>query len=165
MLLRKPLQESLYVLEAVIADRADFAQKLTEDPIKLWSQGIGGHEAHANNIQKVLEAVGENDRFDPHYLAQLRYDKNAEDGFDRICNKAMHLFTRHKSIKTEQMNINFIFSNWDGKQTEWSYIYSRLPYLLVYMHSIVEYVCESIAPTPPLCLNDVKRRISAQVLL
>jgi hypothetical protein len=44
MLLRKPLQESLYVLEAVIADRTEFAQKLTEDPIELWSQGIGGRE-------------------------------------------------------------------------------------------------------------------------
>jgi hypothetical protein len=165
VLLRKPLQESLYVLEAVIADRAGFAQKLTEDPIKLWSQGIGGREAHARNIQKVLDAVGENDRFDAAYLAQLRYDKNAADGFDGICNTAMHLFTGHKSIKTQRMNINFIFSNWDSKLTQWSYIYSRLPYLLVYMHSIVEHVCQGIAPTSPAYLDDMKRRISAQVLL
>jgi hypothetical protein len=165
MLLRKPLQESLYVLEAVIADRAEFAQKLTEDPIKLWSQGIGGREAHARNIQKVLDAVGESDRFDAAYLAQLRYDKSAEDGFDGICNKAMHLFTDHKAIKTERMNINFIFSNWDSKLTQWSYIYSRLPYLLVYMHSIVEHVCKGLAPTSPAYLDDMRRRISALVLL
>jgi hypothetical protein len=165
MLLRKPLQESLYVLEAVIADRSDFAQKLTEDPIKLWSQGIGGREAHARNIQKVLDTVGESDRFDPSYLAQLRYDKSAEDGFDGICNKAMHLFTGHESIKTEKMNINFIFSNWDSKLTQWSYIYSRLPYLLVYMHGIVEHVCKGLAPTSPAYLDDMKRRISALVLL
>jgi hypothetical protein len=165
MLLRKPLQESLYVLEAVIADRADFAHKLTEDPNKLWSQGIGGREAHAKNIQKVLDVLGECDRFDASYLAQLRYDKSAEDGFDGICNKAMHLFTEHKAIKTERMNINFIFSTWDSKVTQWSYIYSRLPYLLVYMHAIVEHVCQDIAPTPPAYLDDVKRRISALVLL
>jgi hypothetical protein len=165
MLLRKPLQESLYVLEAVIADRADFAKKLTEDPIKLWSQGIGGREAHARNIQKVLDAIGESDRFDAAYLAQLRYDKSAEDGFDGICNKAMHLFTDHKAIKTERMNINFIFSNRDSMLTQWSYIYSRLPYLLVYMHSIVEHVCKGIAPTSPAYLDDMKRRISALVLL
>jgi hypothetical protein len=166
MLLRKPLQESLYVLEAVIADRTEFAQKLTEDPIKLWSQGIGGREAHTRNIQKVLEAVGESDRFDPAYLAQLSVrQERAEDGFDGICNKAMHLFTGHKSIKTERMNINFIFSNWDSKLTQWSYIYSRLPYLLVYMHFIVEHVCEGIAPTSPAYLDDMKRRISALVLL
>ena len=165
ILLRKPLQESLHVLEAVIADRADFAQKLTEDPIKLWSQGIGGREAHARNIQKVLDAVGESDRFDAAYLAQLRYDKSADDGFDGICNKAMHLFTGHEAIKTEPMNINFIFSNWDSKLSQWSYIYSRLPYLLVYMHSIVEHVCKEIVPTSQAYLDDMKRRISAQVLL
>ena len=165
MLLRKPLQEALYVLEAVIADRAGFAQKLTDDPIKLWSQGIGGHEAHTKNIQTVLDTVGETDRFSAAYLAQLRYDKGADDGFDAICNKAMHLFTGHKSIKTERLNINFIFSNWEGKLSQWSYIYSRLPYLLVYMHSIVEYVCKDISPTSPAYLNDMKRRISALVLL
>jgi hypothetical protein len=165
MLLRKPLQESLYALEAVIADRTDFAQKLTEDPLKLWSQGIGGCEAHTGNIQKVLDAVGESDRFNAAYLAQIRYDKSATDGFDGICNKAMHLFTGHKSIKTERMNVNFLFSNWDSKLTQWSYIYSRLPYLLVYMHSIVEHVCEGIAPTSPAYLDDMRRRISALVLL
>ena len=85
--------------------------------------------------------------------------------FDGVCNKAIHLFTEHKSIKTEQMNINFIFSNWDSKLTQWSYIYSRLPYLLVYTHSIVEYVCKGIAPTSAAYLDDMKRRISALVLL
>ena len=165
MLLRKPLQESLYVLEAAIADQAEFAKKLTDDPIKLWSQGIGGPEAHTRNVQRVLDAVGESDRFDAAYLAQLRYDKSADDGFDGICNTAMHLFTQHKSIKTERMNINFIFSNWDAKLTQWSYIYSRLPYLLVYMHSIVEHICKGTAPTSPAYLEDMKRRISALVLL
>jgi hypothetical protein len=63
------------------------------------------------------------------------------------------------------MNINFIFSDWDSKLTQWSYIYSRLPYLLVYMHSIVEHVCKGIAPTSPAYLDDMNRRISALVLL
>jgi hypothetical protein len=33
------------------------------------------------------------------------------------------------------------------------------------MHSIVEHVCEDIAPTSPAYLDDMKRRISALVLL
>jgi hypothetical protein len=95
--------------------------------VKLWSQGVGGQEAHTRNIQKVLDTIGENGRFDAAYLAQLRYDKGATDGFDGICNKAMHLFTHHEAIRTEPMNINFIFSNWDSRRTQWSFIYSRLP--------------------------------------
>jgi hypothetical protein len=66
-LLRKPIQESLYLLEAVVADRAGFAKKLTEDPLKLWSQGAGGREAHTKNIATVLETMGDDGRFDAAY--------------------------------------------------------------------------------------------------
>lgn len=165
MLLRKPIQESLYVLEAVIADRNDFAKKLNESPTKLWSQGVGGREAHRNNIAKVLRAIGDNGRFSSDYLAQLRYDKSADDGFDGICNKAMHLFTSHKAIETEPMNINFIFSNWDSKESQWSFLYSRLPYVLVYAYRIVETVCAGISPTYPKYLEELERRLAAHVLL
>jgi hypothetical protein len=165
MLLRKPLQESLFVLETVIADRAGFANKLSYDPLKLSGQGAGGQAVHVRNIQKVLEAIGETDRFDANFLAQLRYDKNAADGFDGVCNKAIHLFTGHKAIKTEPLNINFIFTDWDEMVSQWSYLYSRLPYLLVYMRLIVEYICREIAPSDPAYVDDMDRRISALVLL
>jgi hypothetical protein len=165
MLVRKPLQESLFLLESVIADRSDFAKKLSTDPVKLWSQTAGGVEVHAKRIQKVLDVLKEGHRFDAEYLAQLRYDKKAQDGFDGVCNKAMHLFTSHEAIRTEPLNINFIFSGMDSKLTQWSYFYSRLPYLLVYMHRIVEHVCATILPTDPVYLQDMDRRISALVLL
>ena len=165
MLLRKPLQESLYVLEAVIADRRKFAKKLRESPVKLWSQTAGGAEVHRNNIDDVLTTLRDKSGFNPAYLAQLRYDKSAEDGFDAICNKAMHLFTGHKAIETEPMNVNFVFSNWSSKQTQWSFLYSRLPYVMMYMYRIVEAICASIMPTHPLYLADMERRLSAHVLL
>jgi hypothetical protein len=165
MLLRKPIQESLYVLEAVIADRADFAKKLTEDPIKLEGRGASGRETHAANIAKVLAAIGNDGRFSAHYVAQLRYDKSSEDGFDGICNKAMHLVTSSKAIATEKMNINFIFSGWHAKQTQWSFLYTRLPYLLAYTYQIVETVCSAIAPGPLEYRDDIDRRIAAHVLI
>lgn len=165
MLLRKPIQESLYVLEAVIVDRAGFAQKLTEDPLKLGSQRAGGYEAHRKNIENVLNVVGNDGRFDAGYLAQLRYDKSVEDSFDGICNKAIHLFTSRGAIATEKMNINFIFSDWESKGTQWAHLYSRLPYLLAYTYEIVEYVCAGIAPTSPEYLDEIRRRIAAHAIL
>jgi hypothetical protein len=165
LLLRKPIQESLYVLEAVIADREDFAKKLVEEPIKLEGRGIGGKEIHAANIAKVLASIGNDGRFSPEYLAQLRYDKYAQDGFDGICNKAMHLFTSHKAIETEKMNINFIFSGSDAKETQWGVLYSRLPYILAYTYQIVESVCSVIAPSPQDYRDDIDRRIAAHVLM
>lgn len=165
MLIRKPLQESLFLLETVIADQTDFTAKLSTNPIKLHSQLAGGLEVHTKRIAKVLDAIKQNHRFDAAYLAQLRYDKSAQDGFDGICNKAMHLFTSHKAIATEPFNINFVFSGKESKLTQWSYLYSRLPYLLVYMHCVVEHICANIAPTEPSYLHNIERRISAMVLL
>ncbi|QPO21985.1 hypothetical protein HXW90_21745 [Pseudomonas sp. Y39-6] len=40
MLLRKPFQESLYLLESVVADKACFAKMIAEDPAKLRPQQI-----------------------------------------------------------------------------------------------------------------------------
>jgi hypothetical protein len=48
MLLRKPLQESLFLLESVLVDPHGFAEKMTVDPGKLGSQGAGGLEVHTN---------------------------------------------------------------------------------------------------------------------
>ena len=90
--------------------------------------------AHANRIRKVLATLRDHRGYDAEYLAQLRYDKNAQDGFDGVCNKALHLFTGHDAIRTEPLNINFIFSDLDSMVTQWSYLYSRLPYLLSYIH-------------------------------
>lgn len=165
MLLRKPIQESLYVLEKIIVDRGDFAKRLTDSPVKLWSQGVGGCDAHKSNIGNVLALVDSDGRFNSDYLAQLRYDKSANDGFDGISNKAIHLFTSHKSIVTEPMNINFIFSNWSSKESQWAFIYSRLPYILAYMYRVVESVCAGITPTYPTYLEELERRMAAHVLL
>ncbi|MDP8211768.1 MAG: hypothetical protein P9X22_00570 [Candidatus Zapsychrus exili] len=165
MLIRKPLQESLYLLESVVLDESDFAKKLVEDPLKLRPSNAGGVEDHGRRIKKVLEIISETPRLDADYIAQLRYDKKKEDSFDGACNHAMHLFTQHEAIRTENLNINFIFSGWEEKITQWSYFYSRLPYLLFYTHKMVEHIVERIVPTSQEYLDDIQRRLSALIIL
>nr|VFK50993.1 MAG: hypothetical protein BECKTUN1418D_GA0071000_100418 [Candidatus Kentron sp. TUN] len=165
MLIRKPLQESLYLLEEIVLDELDFSEKLATDPLKLRPSNASSIENHVQRIRKVLEIIGESTRFDANYIAQLRYEKRQEDSFDRICNKAMHLFTERRSIRTEKLNINFIFSGWDTKLAQWSYLYSRLPYLLFYIYKVVEYILGGIAPTTQKYLDDIQRRISALIIL
>lgn len=165
MLIRKPLQENLFLLESVAIDRMDFAEKLSKEPLKLRGLKAGGVEAHTCRIQKAIEIIGESSRLSAQYLAQLRYDKAANDGFDGICNHAMHLFTEHKAIQTEPMNINFVFSGWEAKQSQWSFLYSRLPYVLFYLYRLVEHIADTIAPTHPEYLHDMERRISALIIL
>lgn len=163
-LIRKPLQESLFVLESIVLDEAGFAEKLAKNPLSLRPHMAGGPEGHARRIQRVLEIIAQTDAFDAPYLAQLRYQK-VEDGFDGICNKAIHLFTEHKAIQTELLNINFIFSDYEAKVTQWRYLYSRLPYVLVYLWRVVEYISDSLCLTHPDYGLDMLRRVAAFVSL
>jgi len=165
MLIRKPIQESLFLLESIILDEVAFAEKLATSPIALRPQTATGIEGeHKRRIQQVLETIGQTEAFDAEYLAQLRYVK-VEDGFDGICNKAIHLFTEHKAIKTESLNVNFIFSGWDAKQSQWEFLYSRLPYLLVYTWRVIEYIGDGVCPTHPEYTLDMTRRTAAFVTL
>jgi quinol monooxygenase YgiN len=164
-LIRKPLQENLFLLETISTDPDAFTRSLLEDPLALRAQKAGGVEAHARRISNALNVLGEQDRFDAAYLAQLRYDRKVEDGFDGSCNKAIHLFTEHPAIRTESLNINFIFSDWEAKLTQWYYLYSRLPYLLFYARLLVEHVCSSFVQTDPSYLANMERRVAAGTLL
>jgi len=164
-LLRKPIQENLFLLETIAADVDFFAMKLAENPMHLRSQKAGGLEVHQKRIIAVLAAIGEEHRFDAAYLAQLRYDRSAEDGFDGACNQAVHLFTEHEAIRTESLNINFIFSDWSAKLTQWAYFYSRLPYILCYARKLVEHVFATFEQTDPVYVADIERRLAAATIL
>ena len=165
MLIRKPLQENLYLLESILLDDIDFSSKLTQNPQSLGSQNAGGVEGHNNRIDKVLKSFDESFGMNSQYIAQLRYDKKSSDSFDGICNKAMHLFTSHKYLATEKLNINFIFSSEESKLSQWNFIYSRLPYLLFYTYKVVISIMSSIVETFDVYENDMQRRISSLVIL
>lgn len=164
-LIRKPLQESLFVFETIATDAHGFAERLANNPLELRSQKAGGIDAHRRRISNVLGVLGQQDRFDADYLAQLRYDRTTDDGFDGICNKAIHLFTGHEAIQTERMNVNFVFSGEKAKLSQWHFMYSRLPYLLDYARHLIEHVFGRFAGTHPDYLANMERRIMAATLL
>lgn len=164
-LLRKPLQDNLGLLESLVLDPSGFVRTLRADPLRLRPSKAGGIVAHATRISSVLTKIGASDRFDGTYLAQLRYDKATEDGFDGCCNKALHLFTEHAAIRTEQLNINFVFADDSAKQTLWYYLYSRMPYVLHYARSLFENVLADFSSTDPKYLEDIERRTGAATVL
>lgn len=106
LLLRKPIQENLYLFEEMLLQKSDFIKTLEDDPLKLRPKNAGGVEGHQKKITEILGDF--NSILDSKYIASLRYDKTNEDSFAGCCNQAMHLFTEHKAIKTENMNVNFI---------------------------------------------------------
>ena len=168
MLIRKPIQESLYLLESMIIDETAFGKSMVENPLELRpsvvmkKNGITGHEERINIVLDRLQLAN---LFSFSYLANLRYNKRCEDNFDGICNHAMHLFTEHDAIKTDNLNINFIFSDYNSKLTQWAYLYSRLPYLLLYLYYVVEHLIEEICPTEKWYIEEMELRIFAHFIL
>lgn len=158
MMLRKPIQESLFVFESMVLDETLFGELLANDPMKLRAEKAGGPDIQEVRVRGVLNAIRAKD-FDPRYIADLRYNKSAEDSFAGVCNQAMHLFTEHKAIRTSNLNINFIFSSMEAKHTQWAYLYSRLPYLLAYFRAVVEHLLARLSLTDPRYLADLQRRI------
>lgn len=164
-LLRKPLQDNLGLIEAIAVDPQGFVETFAADPLRLRPMKAGGVDAHTARVGKVLSLLREGDRFDAGYLARLRYQKAGEDGFDGSCNQALHLFTEHDAIRTERLNINFIFSDDDARRTQWYFPYSRLPYVLHYARLLFEHLLASFSRTDPEYLADIERRTGAATLL
>jgi hypothetical protein len=165
MLVRKPIQENLYLFEKIINNETLFTESLCFEPQKLDRGSSGGLEQYIKLTSNVLDKVDSLGCLNAEYISTLRYDKNSLDTFDGICNQSMHLFTSKGLIRTEKMNINFIFSNYKSKLTQWQYLYSRLPYLLFYMYHICEFILSSFIFTMPEYLNEMKRRNSALIIL
>lgn len=165
MLIRKPIQESLYLVESMHLDDNAFAMSMSENPLTLRPKNAGGIDNHIKRVSDVICSLDGGSGLNGEYIARMRYDKTVEDNFDGICNLAMHLFTEHKAIKTQNLNVNFIFSGWESKLTQWSYLYSRLPYLLYYFYILIENVLSKVARTPSSYIFDMQRRITASICL
>lgn len=165
MLLRKPIQENLYLFEEMLLNKSDFIKKFEEDPLRFRPKNAGGMEGHKKRITEILGNL--NSFLDSKYIASLRYDNSCEDSFAGCCNQAMHLFKEHRSIKTEKMNVNFIFAGVDGYalKTLYDFMYSRLPYLMYYSYIVFEQIVSSISRTTDDYLLDIHNRIAAMFLL
>jgi hypothetical protein len=63
-LLRKPLQESLYLLELIAVDPEAFADKLSRNSLALRLRNVGGPEEHRQRIASVIDFLNAWDRFE-----------------------------------------------------------------------------------------------------
>lgn len=57
MLIRKPIQESLFVLEEMQLDKSAFVSNLENDQSRLQPKITGGVDGHEKRISKVLDSL------------------------------------------------------------------------------------------------------------
>ena len=140
-LLRKPLKDNLSFFEWLLGDPEKLLTTLYNEPAtELALHKITQRDIFVPIISKAIDRTHHSYSFNADLLYDLRFNKSSDYGFEQFWNKAIHLITTHKELKTEPQNINFIFSDDVSRETQWHHIYTRLPLLLFYATDI----CESI---------------------
>lgn len=154
-LLRKPLKENLHYIEWLLADTEGLLNTFYNQPSKYLSFNIIGNPDKIKSIIKTSVQNTYYKYYDPEFIYNLRFNKEAQYGFEGFWNQAIHLITTKEPISTEQMNFNFIFSNSDDHWKQWQHIYSLLPYLLFYTLDICEILMAMMAKNIPKDFSEV----------
>jgi hypothetical protein len=136
-LLRKPLKESLYYLEYLLADPETFLNTFYNESIdNLKLPGISYRERAIDIIARAAKQTVHPDMYDAEFLYDTRFDKAAPYGLELYWTRALHLVTTRPPINTEPQNLNFVFSNSDDLLSQWSRFYTLVPFLLYYMADV-----------------------------
>lgn len=133
-LLRKPFKDNLYFLEWLLADSEDFFAKFKN------SESYNNIAIDKISAERKLEIITKSIskstyKFLPgDFIYELRYDKTKPYSLEPLWNKANHLITSYKDYKTEDLNLNFIFSQDRARDFQWDILYTDLSGLL--MHTL-----------------------------
>lgn len=130
-LLRKPLKENLLILTMMLVDEDGFFDGLETSPAASFGHPAIQDSHRKKYFDEAKKLIPFGDFIDPAYLHDLIYDVSLPTGFAPLFDKAMHLVTNRKQIKTEDLNLNFIFK--DPQQNDvYAWIYKSLSYVLMY---------------------------------
>lgn len=137
-LLRKPLTDELLILEQLLIDNQDFINRFFMDG------KIKGYDPSSRNIdkqviiEKSVKKLFLNPIFQSDYIYELRYDKSCDFGMNGITNQALHIVTNDFHYRTDEQNLNFVFSNEDDFKRYREHYYTFVPYLLTYAVSVID---------------------------
>lgn len=134
-LLRKPLKEHLLFLSWILADEDDFLTRFEKDTHKTLSDV--NKEKQLFILKEAAKKVATSEMFDYELIWNIIYSKNHENGFEPTWQRATHLITyMGKFQKTEDFNINFIFENNSVNGYYHEFVYSKLPYILMFLTQV-----------------------------
>jgi len=145
-LLRKPFIYDLIVILRLMFEIGFIDKFNIQDSFDVSSIPDKDKKALIKKSLKVIltDSIKSKDIFD------FVFNQNKSESIINFSNKALHLSTtRNKKIKTEIQNLNFIFSTDESIQSQWEYLYAKLPLLLLYYVQIIEIYVFSILDLPP----------------
>ena len=140
-LLRKPLKDNLLFFEWILASRNEFLEKFQKDSNYYAIDKIDLTKKKML-IKHSVNKIKYGETFDADFIYNIRYSKKTDYSLERLWNIANHIVTTSKYYKTESLNLNFVFSGADSKESQWNYLYSVLPYLLFYTIEVIQVVLD-----------------------
>ena len=140
-LLRKPLKDNLLLFEWIMTNRNEFLENFQKDSNCYAIDKIDSNKKKMF-IERSVKQINYSKAFDADFIYNIRYSKKTDYSLEKLWNMANHLVTTCKDYKTENLNLNFVFSGVDSKESQWNYLYSILPYLLFYTVEVIQVVLD-----------------------
>jgi len=140
-LLRKPLKDNLLFFEWIITNRNEFIEKFQKDSNYYAIDKIDSAKKK-KFIGCSVNKINYSETFNADFIYNIRYSKKTDYSLERLWNLANHLVTTGRYYKTDSLNLNFIFSGADSKESQWNYLYSVLPYILFYTVEVIQAVLD-----------------------
>ena len=154
-LLRKPFKENLLHLSWMLADTVEYFEKFESSPATLMESRKTDQVARVKIIEKAIENCFIKDLFNAENIEKVIYDKNYDAGLASLFDKATHLVTGARAIRTEPLNLNFIFK--DPRDDDiFESAYSSISLVLMYAFTILSSELEKITP---IDTSYVRRRL------
>lgn len=135
-LLRKPLRENLMFATWLKADQDDFYTRLKESPADLMENRHLTPTRKIELFEEAIKASKGTDFAKAEKLFNIIFDKKNAYGFATLFDKANHLVTSHPAMRTEELNLNFIFKN-PSDNDLFQTVYVDLAYVLMYANVLM----------------------------
>ncbi len=131
-LFRKPFKYSLMFATWLFADEDDFFARLSTEPADSFDERRISAEQRVELLQRAISRIDDEGFLDAAVIASMAFDRKNDRGLAQYFDKAAHLVTSHPSMRTEALNLNFIFK--DPRETDvYEGVYHLLAYLLMYL--------------------------------
>jgi hypothetical protein len=132
-LFRKPLREAMPILAMMCADEKDFMDSFRTGGSVYFNGRTFDAPFKKALIEDAINKLSEPKFGDAETIYDICLNMKNEMGLARLFDKATHLFTINKEIRTEDYNINFVFK--DPRENDiYETVYFQLSYLLVFIH-------------------------------
>jgi hypothetical protein len=136
-LIRKPFVYNLLVI-LLLYFTSDFLDRFNNeekfDTAKLSEDDI-------KELLKISEETLFSKSIKLDDIYDIVFNPASPDSIKNMSNKALHpSTTQNKNNLTEIQNLNFVFSTEKSIETQWDYLYRKLPLLLLYLNEVLEFI-------------------------